>query len=340
MPGANAVGSSHVRLTPEGSRRIRVYRNGDAHFKGITIVLNTRQVHNIDALLDMISEKIGLVMGCKRLFTLDGTPMKSMEQLQHNMEYVAASGAFIPVRYGRVGSASGSMLTRSSSNFSAASREDPLAQSGASKQSAPASLTSGAHAPLRPSRSIEPRRMVVGRPPPSAPMNGPTSRKKAEERSKKGGDGKKARDGSKKRKASKKKAEANDEQLLLSDDPPAPVEAAAPEAQEEQQNENHQLQSQPEEEEAEEEEGKAEADEEQPPARRRTEVEVVEHHEEEEEDGEQQQQHQETDEGRVATPGSSRSPRAPTAETEEDEEEAEEETPEAKEGEEKREGGQ
>uniref|UniRef100_A0A914IFV0 Doublecortin domain-containing protein n=1 Tax=Globodera rostochiensis TaxID=31243 RepID=A0A914IFV0_GLORO len=334
MRGANAVGSSHVRLTPEGSRRIRVYRNGDAHFKGITIVLNTRQVHNIDALLDMISEKIGLVMGCKRLFTLDGTPMKSMEQLQHNMEYVAASGAFIPVRYGRVGSASGSMLTRSSSNFSAASREDPLAQSGASKQSAPASLTSGAHAPLRPSRSIEPRRMP-GRPPPSAPMNGPTSRKKAEERSKKGGDSKKERDGSKKRKASKKKGEVNDELLL--DDPPAPVEAAVPEAHEEQQNENHQLQSQPEEEEA---EDKAETDEEQPPARRRTEVEVVEHHEEEEEeDGEQEQQQQEAGEGRVATPGSSRSPRAPTAETEDDEEEAEQ-TPQTEEGEGKREGGQ
>ncbi|KAL3123054.1 hypothetical protein niasHT_001254 [Heterodera trifolii] len=325
MRAANAVGPTHVRLTPEGSRRIRVYRNGDAHFKGITIVLNTRQVHSIDSLLDMISEKIGLVMGCKRLFTLDGTPVKSMEQLQHNVEYVAASGMFTPARYGRVGSAalhSASMLARSSSNFSAASREDPLAQSGASKQSAPASLAFGtAHAPLRHSRSIEPRR-TVGRPPP-AQMNGQTNRKNADERSRKV-DGKKARDGSKKRKTPKKKA--NDD--VPSGDAPPVEEAAAPEAKEN--GENGRPENGAQKEEAEEETAAAEEEaekqeeeeaEEEPAPRMRTEVEVVEHDEEHQQKEEGEEEEEEEHLANGTTPAeSARSVRAPTAQAEEEEE--------------------
>ncbi|KAL3092288.1 hypothetical protein niasHT_028166 [Heterodera trifolii] len=335
MRAANAVGPTHVRLTPEGSRRIRVYRNGDAHFKGITIVLNTRQVHGIDALLDMISEKIGLVMGCKRLFTLDGTPVKSMEQLQHNMEYVAASGMFTPARYGRVGSAalhSASLLARSSSNFSAASREDPLAQSGASKQSAPASLAFGtAHAPLRHSRSIEPRR-TVGRPPP-AQMNGQTNRKNADERSRKV-DGKKARDGSKKRKTTKKKA--NDDEP--SGDAPPVEEAAAPEAKENDENglpeEANGGQKEEETAAAEEEAEKQEEDEaeEEPAPRMRTEVEVVEHDEEHQQKEEGEEEEEEGHLVNGTTPAeSARSVRAPTAQAEEEAEEGAESDGQAKE---------
>jgi hypothetical protein len=48
------------------------------------IVMNARQVHDINAFLDAVNEKIGLVLGAKRLFTLDGMPVKSTEQLEHN----------------------------------------------------------------------------------------------------------------------------------------------------------------------------------------------------------------------------------------------------------------
>jgi len=47
-------------------------------------VLNSRQTHDIHAFLDAVSEKIGLVLGAKRLFMLDGTPISSTQQLEHN----------------------------------------------------------------------------------------------------------------------------------------------------------------------------------------------------------------------------------------------------------------
>lgn len=43
-----------------------------------------RQTHDINAFLDAISEKIGLVQGAKRLYTLNGTPVKSTNALENN----------------------------------------------------------------------------------------------------------------------------------------------------------------------------------------------------------------------------------------------------------------
>lgn len=208
----------HLRLNPEAGRRIRIYRNGDAHHKGITIVLNARKIHDINAFLDAVSEKIGLVLGAKRLFTLDGTLVTSTEQLEHNKEYVATSGSqFIPLAYGQapIQSTPNSMRRGSTStpgNRFARPKEDAFALSSASKKSAPADLT---HTPLRQSRSTEPRKgaAVASRlitstalPKQREKSTGDNSRSepsnKSLERKKKGTE---RRDGSKKR--GKKKAE-------------------------------------------------------------------------------------------------------------------------------------
>lgn len=156
----SSTSATHLRLNPESGRRIRIYRNGDAHHKGITVVLNIRKTHDINAFLDTVSEKIGLVLGAKRLFTLDGMPITSTEQLEHNKAYVASSGPFIPVQYGQspLQSTPGIARRGSSSvlgNRFARPKEDPFALSSSSKKSAPADLT---HSALRQSRSNEPRR--------------------------------------------------------------------------------------------------------------------------------------------------------------------------------------
>ncbi|CAK5085226.1 unnamed protein product [Meloidogyne enterolobii] len=111
--------SNYTRLVPGRARRVKIYRNGDAHHKGLNVVLNYKQGQDINTLLDSISERIGLVLGAKRLFTTDGTQITSAEELEHNgvffnffgiepfstnsKEYVASSGTFTPAAYGQPG---------------------------------------------------------------------------------------------------------------------------------------------------------------------------------------------------------------------------------------------
>nr|CAD2189548.1 unnamed protein product [Meloidogyne enterolobii] len=95
--------SNYTRLVPGRARRVKIYRNGDAHHKGLNVVLNYKQGQDINTLLDSISERIGLVLGAKRLFTTDGTQITSAEELEHNGEYVASSGTFTPAAYGQPG---------------------------------------------------------------------------------------------------------------------------------------------------------------------------------------------------------------------------------------------
>lgn len=43
-----------------------------------------KQKHDINAFLDVVNEKIGLVSGAKRLYTLTGQPIRSTSALEHN----------------------------------------------------------------------------------------------------------------------------------------------------------------------------------------------------------------------------------------------------------------
>ncbi|CAD5213027.1 unnamed protein product [Bursaphelenchus okinawaensis] len=93
--------SQLTTTTPAVAKRIRVYRNGDKFHKGIVVVLNIRHIHDINALLDAISERVGLVGGAKKLYTINGTLVKTTNELENNHEYVASSGGFMAVPYGQ-----------------------------------------------------------------------------------------------------------------------------------------------------------------------------------------------------------------------------------------------
>ena len=60
------------------------FRNGDPYHKGINVVLNMRHAHDINAFLDAISERIGLVSGVKRLYTLNGSQVKRISIHKQN----------------------------------------------------------------------------------------------------------------------------------------------------------------------------------------------------------------------------------------------------------------
>uniref|UniRef100_A0A158R6C0 Doublecortin domain-containing protein n=1 Tax=Syphacia muris TaxID=451379 RepID=A0A158R6C0_9BILA len=83
------------------SKRIIIYRNGDAFDKGLKVAVNIRHVNSIQSLLDVANEKIGLANGAKKLYTLSGQLVKDIDALEDGKEYVATSRIFTPLAYGR-----------------------------------------------------------------------------------------------------------------------------------------------------------------------------------------------------------------------------------------------
>ncbi|VDK28850.1 unnamed protein product, partial [Gongylonema pulchrum] len=83
------------------------------------VVVNTKQISSVQAFLDVINEKIGLTHGAKKLYTLNGELIKSMEQIRHDNEYVASANVFTPLPYGQTklaATANGSLKTDSESS--------------------------------------------------------------------------------------------------------------------------------------------------------------------------------------------------------------------------------
>ncbi|KAF1765810.1 hypothetical protein GCK72_005763 [Caenorhabditis remanei] len=100
--------SDHVPVVPTmvsqsnavGVKRIHVWRNADVFFQGIQVVVNTHRVPSIDVLLDVISSRIGLINGAKKLYTTSGTLIKDINKIKDGENYVASSSHFTPAAYG------------------------------------------------------------------------------------------------------------------------------------------------------------------------------------------------------------------------------------------------
>ncbi|GMT37929.1 hypothetical protein PFISCL1PPCAC_29226, partial [Pristionchus fissidentatus] len=84
-----------------GSKKIRVFKNGDLHHHGVKFVVNTRTTSNIQALLDAINQRIELPYGAKKLYSISGKTMKFIDDLENGGDYIAASNVFVPLKYGQ-----------------------------------------------------------------------------------------------------------------------------------------------------------------------------------------------------------------------------------------------
>uniref|UniRef100_A0A1I8B2P0 Doublecortin domain-containing protein n=1 Tax=Meloidogyne hapla TaxID=6305 RepID=A0A1I8B2P0_MELHA len=166
--------SNYTRLVPGRARRVKIYRNGDAHHKGLNVVLNYKQGQDINTLLDSISERIGLVLGAKRLFNTDGTQITSTEELEHNGEYVASSGTFTPLAYGqpasnRLGQSGGSLRRPRRDSASRSTQENnSLGSYSATRQSRSIERTSekAASAPKQRTKKLSKKKEKAPPPPP------------------------------------------------------------------------------------------------------------------------------------------------------------------------------
>uniref|UniRef100_UPI0037E7C573 doublecortin domain-containing protein 2C n=1 Tax=Semicossyphus pulcher TaxID=241346 RepID=UPI0037E7C573 len=74
------------------TKTVIVYRNGDAFFPGRKVVVNPRQVNNLDSLLSSLTRGIEAPFGAvRKLYTpREGHKVQCLEDLQHGSVYVAA----------------------------------------------------------------------------------------------------------------------------------------------------------------------------------------------------------------------------------------------------------
>lgn len=78
-----------------------VFRNGDERYRGARVLLSHRIMGSWEHVLELVTEKSGLVTPAKRLCTLDGRLLHAVSELQDGGKYVALEGtkAFQKVSY-------------------------------------------------------------------------------------------------------------------------------------------------------------------------------------------------------------------------------------------------
>ncbi len=78
-----------------------MFRNGDEKYRGARILIPRRMMGSWEYVLEVVTEKSGIITPAKRLCTLDGQVVHSVSELQDGGKYVALEGtrAFQKVAY-------------------------------------------------------------------------------------------------------------------------------------------------------------------------------------------------------------------------------------------------
>ncbi|KAI9102534.1 hypothetical protein DFS34DRAFT_577191 [Phlyctochytrium arcticum] len=75
------------------SKRVRVFRNGDIYEPGKKLVINTRVYRNFEQFLARLSDELSLVNGAvRKVYSLDGHLVKTLDDLKDGAVYVASGG--------------------------------------------------------------------------------------------------------------------------------------------------------------------------------------------------------------------------------------------------------
>ena len=75
-----------------GVKRVKFYRNGDKHFKGVEMVVSKQRYRSMDAIIEELSKAIPLPYGVRTIFTPGGSTISNIHQLQDGRYYICSSG--------------------------------------------------------------------------------------------------------------------------------------------------------------------------------------------------------------------------------------------------------
>ncbi|VDO58882.1 unnamed protein product [Haemonchus placei] len=82
LSNSYSSGVSSLSSSNYGVKTIRVFKNGDPYHSGTKFVVNRRYVCDLEHLLNILSEKIDLPYGAKRLFTTNGKLIRHLNDLE------------------------------------------------------------------------------------------------------------------------------------------------------------------------------------------------------------------------------------------------------------------
>ncbi|PAV56764.1 hypothetical protein WR25_05024 [Diploscapter pachys] len=96
----SSSGVSSISGSNQSIKKITIYRNGDVHYGGLKLVVNPRHIPDLDRLLAVITDRIDLPYGAKKLYSANGKQIKTFADLQDGKIYIASSNTFTPMTYG------------------------------------------------------------------------------------------------------------------------------------------------------------------------------------------------------------------------------------------------
>ncbi|PAV90898.1 hypothetical protein WR25_24203 isoform B [Diploscapter pachys] len=96
----SSSGVSSLSGSNQSVKKITIYRNGDIHYGGLKLVVNPRHIPDMDRLLAVITDRIDLPYGAKKLYSANGKQIKTFADLQDGKIYIASSNTFTPMTYG------------------------------------------------------------------------------------------------------------------------------------------------------------------------------------------------------------------------------------------------
>lgn len=73
---------------------VTFYRNGDKHFKGITLPVSIRNYSTMDVLKHFLTGKVALSYGVRKIYSLSGLEVQAIEDFVDGRAYVCSSGKF------------------------------------------------------------------------------------------------------------------------------------------------------------------------------------------------------------------------------------------------------
>ncbi|XP_041480097.1 77 kDa echinoderm microtubule-associated protein-like isoform X3 [Lytechinus variegatus] len=73
---------------------VTFYRNGDKHFKGITLPVSIRNYATMDVLKQFLTGKVALPYGVRKIYSLSGLEVQAIEDFVDGRAYVCSSGKF------------------------------------------------------------------------------------------------------------------------------------------------------------------------------------------------------------------------------------------------------
>lgn len=92
FPSSDPAGRDQRKSRVNAVKRVRFYRNGDKHFKGVEMVVTKQRYRSFETIVEDLSKAIPLPYGVRNVFSPGGSSVTTINQLEDGRHYICSSG--------------------------------------------------------------------------------------------------------------------------------------------------------------------------------------------------------------------------------------------------------